>query len=67
MKEKHIEESARASEESIQVKGESILLIFPGVLLAITTPFLFFLKKSEKLKTLSVYYNHLFCLPNPTF
>ena len=28
MKEKHIEESARAPEESIKVKGESILLIF---------------------------------------
>ena len=28
MKEKHIEETACAPEESIQVKGESILLIF---------------------------------------
>ena len=35
MKEEHIEDSARASEESIHVNGDLILLIFPGVLLAI--------------------------------
>ena len=35
MKEEHIEERARASEESIHVNGDLILLIFPGVLLAI--------------------------------
>ena len=63
MKEKHIEESARAPEKSGHLNGELILMIFQEL----STPFLFFLKKSEKLKTLSVYYNHLFCLPNPTF
>ena len=41
------------------------IIDFQGVLLVITTPFLLIPKK--KLKTLSLYYNHLLCLPNPTF
>ena len=43
------------------------IIDFQGVFLAITTPFLFIPKKICKLKTLSLYYNHPSCLPNPTF
>ena len=57
MKEEHIEESSRFRGVDSR-KRRFDLIDFPGVLLAIIV-----LKKSEKLKTLSVCYNHLFVCP----
>ena len=47
MEEKHIEECSRFKGVDSR-KRQFDLLDFPGVLLAITTPFLFVLKKSKK-------------------
>ena len=62
----HIEECSR-SRGVDSLKRRVDFIDFPGALQAKTSLFLFVLKKSEKLKTLSVYYNHLLCLSNPTF